>query len=75
MTGETTRRDEDPLPDIEIEIVWQHDGDGIWWAILDSGERVKLVEPWQVYRPWSAPSNYKHWQVMEFRIQYFGEYD
>jgi hypothetical protein len=50
MTGET-RRDEDQLPDIEIviQIVWQHDRDGVWWAILDSGERVKLVEPWQVY--------------------------
>jgi hypothetical protein len=45
MTGER-RRDEDQLPDIEI--VWEHDRDGVWWAILDSGERVKLVEPWQL---------------------------
>jgi hypothetical protein len=27
----------------------QHDRDGVWWAVLDSGERVSIVEPRQVY--------------------------
>jgi hypothetical protein len=44
-----TRPHEDQSRDIEIEILWQHDRDGAWWAILDTGERVKLVEPWPAY--------------------------
>jgi hypothetical protein len=47
MTGETPR-DEDQRSGIEIEILWQHDRDGVWWAIFDTGERAKLIEPWQL---------------------------
>jgi hypothetical protein len=42
-----TRPDEHQLRDIEIEILWQRDRDGVWSAILDTGEQVRLVEPWE----------------------------
>jgi len=44
MTGETCR-DEDRRRGVEIEIRWQCDRDGVWWAIFDTGERAKLEDP------------------------------
>lgn len=45
-----TRGDEYRLLSTELEILWQRRHEGVWWAILGTNQRVRLVEPYEVGR-------------------------